>query len=198
MSTEQKPDSSLPIDEILEKLRTTKKSDPHLYQEAWDKLPRKTQSAIISYEEHHRSPRSHPSHSHHDYHQSSDTLHTTSSKTYEDHHRPSHAHASPTDWEAPEPSITRHSSTPKAAVGPQPKAGKHEAAVATIEPTDLIGQLKESVARGVPKAHQIIKQAADHSHQPNTLQEVLLATQVYQLELIRISLNKLTETLAKQ
>ncbi len=62
MSADTRSDSSLPINEIVEKLRTIKRFSPELYQEAWDKLPRKTQSAILSYEEHHKPTRAHTSH----------------------------------------------------------------------------------------------------------------------------------------
>ncbi len=80
----------------------------------------------------------------------------------------------------------------------QPRLARHKTASAVSDRDETERQLKRSVASGIPKANQIIKRAADHPQLPNTLQEVLLATQVYQLELLRISLNKLTETLAKQ
>ena len=186
------------IQEIVERLRRIKDTDPDLYREAWDKIPRKTQAAITEYEEHHKSSRSHTSHAHSE-HQPSSTLHTSWSKSYEDHHKPSHAHSSARDWEAPEPSITHHSFASKAAATPdQPRPSKHEALSPKIEPEDLESELRESVAKGVPKAHQIMKKAADNPHLPSTVQEVLLATQVYELELIRSALNKLTTQLGKQ
>ncbi len=40
-----------------------------------------------------------------------------------------------------------------------------------------------------------MKQAASEQHLPTSLQEVLLATTVYELELIRIGLDKLTRRL---
>ena len=55
--------------------------------------------------------------------------------------------------------------------------------------------LKKSVSAQIPKAHQIMKQAASEQHLPTSLQEVLLATTVYELELIRIGLDKLTRRL---
>ena len=196
MSADTRSDDSIPIDEIVERLHTIKRSSPELYKEAWDKLPRKTQSAILSYEEHHKPTHAHTSHNTFEDHEPLQPHHASTSRLHDDHQRPSRPHSSHTDFEAPELSPL-HAPASRAAMEPdQPRSAKHKTTVSQREDTEK--QLKRSVASGIPKAHQIIKRAADHPHLPNTLQEVLLATQVYQLELIRISLNKLTETLAKQ
>ncbi len=199
MSADTMSDSSLPIDELVERLRTIKRSSPELYQEAWGKLPRKTQSAILSYEEHHKSTHAHTSHTTFEDHEPLTPHHASTPRPHEDHQRPSHPHTSHTDYEAPERLSPLHAPTSRAASEPdQPRPGRHKTTSRISEREETEKQLKQSVASGIPKAHQIIKRAADNTHLPNTLEEVLLATQVYQLELIRISLNKLTETLAKQ
>ncbi len=199
MPADTRSDNSIPIDEIVERLRTIKKSSPELYQEAWDKLPRKTQSAILSYEEHDKPTHAHTSHTHFEDHESLALHHTPALGPHDDHQRPSHSHTSHTDYEAPEHLAPLHAPVSRTAKEPdQPRPGRHKTTSRVSEREDTEKQLKRSVASGIPKAHQIIKRAADHPHLPNTLEEVLLATQVYQLELIRISLNKLTETLAKQ
>ncbi len=199
MSADTRSDNSLPIDEIVERLRTIKKSSPELYQEAWEKLPRKTQSAILSYEDHHRPTHAHTSHTSFEDHEPLPPHHASISRPHDDHNRPSHPHTLHSDYEAPAHPVPLHAPASRAAMEPdQPRPSKHKTTSTTTGGEETEEQLKQSVASGIPKAHQIIKRAADHPHLPNTLQEVLLATQVYQLELIRISLNKLTETLAKQ
>ncbi len=199
MSADTRSDSSLPINEIVEKLRTIKRFSPELYQEAWDKLPRKTQSAILSYEEHHKPTRAHTSHTAFEDHEPLTPHHASTPKPHGDHQRPSHTHTSDTDYEAPEHPSPLHAPASRAAMdSAQPRSARHKTTSPVSDREETERQLKRSVASGIPKAHQIIKRAADYPHLPNTLEEVLLATQVYQLELLRISLNKLTETLAKQ
>ncbi len=199
MSADTGSDNSLPIDEIVEKLRTIKRSSPELYREAWDKLPGKTQSAILSYEEHHRPTHAHTSHTHFEDHESLPPHHASTSRSHDDHQRSSRPHTLHSDYEAPEHPVPLHAQASRAAMEPdQPKAGRHKTTSTPSGGEETEKQLKQSVASGIPKAHQIIKRSADRPHLPNTLQEVLLATQVYQLELIRISLNKLTDTLVKQ
>src|SRR5712692_2689301 len=100
MPADTRSDNSIPIDEIVEKLRTIKRFSPELYQEAWDKLPRKTQSAILSYEEHHKPTRAHTSHTAFEDHEPLTPHHASTPKPHGDHQRPSHTHTSDTDYEA--------------------------------------------------------------------------------------------------
>ncbi len=65
----------------------------------------------------------------------------------------------------------------------------------TSNPEETEIALRKSVSVQIPRAHQIMKQAANEQHLPTSLQEVLLATTVYELELIRIGLDKVTRPL---
>ncbi len=216
--------STPPMSGIVEKLRAIKKTDPELYVEAWNKLSPKTQAAILSYEAHEQSS-DHP-HADLDRHKPSHALSSSTSdhsphqhsrawEHSEDYHKPAQIHAGATDWEAPERSHSHHSpskshghdaathllkpSASTAAEGSEElDTRRAKTRVKTGETDETEKELRKSVSAQIPKAHQIMKNAASERHLPTTLQEVLLATQVYELELIRIGLNRLTRQLEKQ
>ncbi len=215
--------SSPSIEEIVEKLRSIRETSPELYKEAWDKIPHKTQTAILQYEADEKSGHHHQSNTYHktshetgstSTHSSHNNLHT--SKFQEEHHSNPQTRHEARDWEAPARTHERHShahqsSTPhsnKEANHPlnspartaiedshKTETAKPKPLESTSNPEETEKSLRKSVSAQIPKAHQIMKQAASEQHLPTSLQEVLLATTVYELELIRIGLDKLTRRL---
>ena len=215
--------SSPSIEEIVEKLRSIRETSPELYKEAWDKIPHKTQTAILHYEAgeksgHHRQSDTHHKTSHETGSTSTHFSHNypQTSKFHEEHHSNPQTRHDASDWEAPARTHEHHShahqsSTPhsnKEANHPlnspartaiedshKTETAKPKPLESTSNPEETEKSLRKSVSAQIPKAHQIMKQAASEQHLPTSLQEVLLATTVYELELIRIGLDKLTRRL---
>jgi hypothetical protein len=215
------------IEEILSKLRGIEKTDPELYKEAWSKLPHKTQAAILSYEANEKSRQHHNTTDHHkaSHSSSSPAAHSVShlleKSFYEETPKAAHTHSEARDWEAPahthhaeSPAHTHHTESSSSHEhdedlyrlnSPVHKAAEElhskdtsDKTTSRNNPDELEKEIKKSVSAQIPKAHQIMKHAASERHLPNTLQEVLLATQVYELELIRISIDRLAKRLEKQ
>ncbi len=216
---------SSPIEEIVEKLRDIKENHPELYKEAWSKIPHKTQTAIQEYESHHKHNQHNQSDTHHktthepapaSTHFSHNYPHA---KSYEDQHRNPSSHHEARDWEAPARTHEPRSHTSEPSTMTSNKETNHRLSSPTLsanhdseksesirtKSTSSPGSseesekaLRKSISAEIPKAHEIMKQAAKEEHLPTSLQEVLLATTVYELELIRIGLDKLTKQLAKQ
>ncbi len=215
--------SSPSIEEIVEKLRSIRETSPELYKEAWDKIPHKTQTAIQQYEAEenpvpHRQSDTHHKTSHEtgstSIHSFYDTIHP--SKSHEEQQRIHHTRHEASDWGASarthdHGSHAHQSSTPRSDKpvnhwlnSPARTAIEDSHKTETVKPKPLARTsnseetekaLRKSVSAQIPKAHQIMKQAASEQHLPTSLQEVLLATTVYELELIRIGLDKLTRRL---
>ncbi len=211
------------IEEIVEKLRSIRETSPELYKEAWNKIPHKTQTAILEYEADEKSGHHHQSDTHHK------TSHETGStsthfshnypqaaKFHEEHHNNPQTRHEARDWEAPARTHEHHPhphqpSTPHsdkednhllnspahAAIEDSHKTetAKPKQLASTSNPEETEKALRKSVSAQIPKAHQIMKQAANEQHLPTSLQEVLLATTVYELELIRMGLDKLAKRL---
>jgi len=215
--------SSPSIEEIVEKLRNIRETSPELYKEAWDKIPHKTQTAIQQYEANEKSGHHHQSDTHHktshetgstSTHFYYDNIHA--SKLHEERQSHPQTRHEASDWETPaqiheHDSHAHQSSTPhsykeanhrlnspaRTAIEDSHKTEtvKPKPLASTRNPEETEKALKKSVSAQIPKAHQIMKQAAGEQHLPTSLQEVLLATTVYELELIRIGLDKLTRRL---
>ena len=215
--------SSLSIEEIVEKLRSIRETSPELYKEAWDKIPHKTQTAILHFEADEKSGHHHQSDTHHktshepgstSTQSSHNNLHT--SKFHEGHHSNPQTRHEARDWEAPARTHEHHSHAHQSSTQHSNKEANHplnspartatedslktetakpKPLASTSNPEETEKALRKSVSAHIPKAHQIMKQAASEQHLPTSLQEVLLATTVYELELIRIGLDKLTRRL---
>jgi hypothetical protein len=212
--------SSPSIEEIVEKLRGIKETSPELYKEAWSKIPHKTQTAILQYEANEKSGHHHQGETHNKpSHESSLTSPSFShnyphaSKYYEEHQKNTQTRSEARDWEAPTQSHQHQSSTPHHDKGAghalsspalaaeedsaKTDTTKSKTASSSSKAEETEKDLRRSVSAQIPKAHQIMKQAVNERHLPTTLQEVLLATTVYELELIRIGLDKLSKQLEK-
>jgi hypothetical protein len=215
--------SSPSIEEIVEKLRSIRETSPELYKEAWNKIPHKTQTAIIQYEADEKSDHHHQSDTHHktshetalnSTHSFYDALHP--SKFHEEQQRVHQARHEASDWEAPARTHEHHSHAHQSSTHHSDKeadqrlntpahtaiedshkteTAKSKSLASTGNPEETEKALRKSVSAQIPKARQIMKQAASEQHLPTSLQEVLLATTVYELELIRIGLDKLTRRL---
>lgn len=215
--------SSPSIEEIVERLRSIRETSPELYKEAWSKIPHKTQTAILQYEAGEKSGHHHQSDTHHkaSHEAGSTSTHFShnfpqTAKFYEEHHTSPQTHREARDWEAPVGRHEHHSHAHQSSTSHGDKEVNHllnSPALTAIEdshktenakpkplastnnPEETEKALRKSVSAQIPKAHQIMKQAASEQHLPTSLQEVLLATTVYELELIRIGLDKLTRRL---
>jgi len=211
------------IEEIVEKLRSIRETSPELYKEAWDKIPHKTQTAIQQYEAGEKSGHQQQSATHHKPppEPGSTTTHFShnypqTAKFHEEQHSSPKTHHEARDWEAPVGAHEHHSHEHQSSITHSDKEVKHplnspaltaiedshktetakpKLPASTSDPEEAEKALKKSVSAQIPKAHQIMKQAASEQHLPTSLQEVLLATTVYELELIRIGLDKLTRRL---
>jgi hypothetical protein len=215
--------SSPSIEEIVDRLRSIKETSPELYKEAWDKIPHKTQTAILEYEADEKSRHHHQSDTHHKTpHETGSTStrfshnYPQTAKFHEEHHSNPQTHREASDWEAPagthehqthaHQSSTHHSDKEANSLLNSPAftatENSHKTEIARPKPLASTSNseeaekaLRKSVSAQIPKAHQIMKQASSEQHLPSSLQEVLLATTVYELELIRIGLDKLTRRL---
>src|SRR5215831_14352584 len=198
---------------MVEKLRSIRETNPDLYKEAWDKIPHKTQAAILDYESHHKPTHQQHSNTHHkaSHEPSASFSHNypTGSQFYEEHHRNQKTHSEARDWETPanshphlssashaERELSHSLSSPVLSASEEghkaePAKTKQGPIYQNREETEK--SLKKSVEEKIPKAHQIMKQAVNEQHLPTTLQEVLLATTVYELELNRMGIDKLAK-----
>jgi hypothetical protein len=214
--------SSPSIEDIVEKLRSIRETSPELYKEAWSKIPPKTQTAILQYEAGEKTGHHHQSDTHHKTSHEAGSTSTRFShnfpqtaKFHEEHHGNPQAHREARDWEAPVGTQEHHShahqsstshndkefnllnSPALTAIGDSHKSetAKPKPLASTSNSEEAEKALRKSVSTQIPKAHQIMKQAASEQHLPTSLQEVLLATTVYELELIRMGLDKLAKRL---